>query len=141
MSALTSLLARDQAVPVRKIEEALQKQVVSGGEMSSVLLELDALPENTLAAYCAALYGLLPATRDEVMKVGRDVVRLVPKEIAEKHRIVPIAVDGRTLLVAMAHPLNSEMEEQLGFLLGYELVTRIVCDVRVSAGLLHHYTI
>lgn len=141
MSALTSLLARDQVVPVRKIEEALQKQVVSGGEMSSVLLELDAIPENTLAAYCAALYGLLPATRDEVMRVPRDTVRIVPREIAERHRLVPIAVDGGTLLVAMARPLAPEVEEQLGFLLGFEIVTRVVCEVRISAALLHHYTI
>ena len=139
MSALTSLLARDQVVPVRKIEEALQKQVVSGGEMSSVLLELDALPENTLAAYCAALYQLLPATRDEVMRVPRDTVRIVPREIAERHRLIPLAIDGRTLVVAMAHPLQGDVEEQLGFLLGFDLVTRIVCDARVSAGLMHHY--
>ncbi|WP_236520099.1 HEAT repeat domain-containing protein [Sandaracinus amylolyticus] len=119
----------------------MQKQVVSGGEMSSVLLELDAVAENTLAAYCAALYALLPATRDEVMRVPRDTVRIVPREIAERHRLVPLAVDGGTLLVALARPLDADVEEQLGFLLGFELVTRIVCDVRISAALLHHYAI
>ena len=139
MSALTSLLARDQIVPVRKIEEALQKQVVSGGEMSSVLLELDAVSENMLSAYCAALYGLLPATRDEVMRVSRDTIRLVPRELAERHRMIPLAVDANTLLVAMARPLDREIEEQVGFLLGLSLVIRIVCDVRISAGLVHHY--
>jgi hypothetical protein len=141
MSALTSLLARDQAVPVRKIEEALQKQVVSGGDIATVLLELEALPENTLSAYQAALAGVLPATRDEVMKVQRDTIRLVPREVAEKHRIVPLAVDGRALLVAVASPLPSDVESQIGFLLGYELVPRIVCEVRIAAGLQHHYGI
>lgn len=139
MSALTSLLARDRVVPVRKIEEALQKQVVSGGEISSILLELDVIPENTLAAYCAALYGLRPATRDEVMGAAHDAIHLVPREIAEKHRLVPLAVSGGKLVVAMAHPLVPEVAEQLGSLLGYELVVRIACDVRVSAGLAHHY--
>jgi len=139
MSALTSLLARDQAVPVRKIEEALQRQVVSGGDISSVLLEIDALGENALAAYQSALFGLLPATRDEVMRVPRDQIRLVPREVAEKHRLVPLAVDGRALIVAMAAPLDHDVEAQLGFLLGYELVVRIVCEVRVAAALLHHY--
>ncbi len=141
MSALTSLLARDQAVPVRKIEEALQKQVVSGGDIATVLLELESLPENTLAAYQAALAGVLPATRDEVMKVHRDTIRLVPREVAEKHRIVPLAVDGRALIVAAAVPLPADVESQIGFLLGYELVARIVCEVRIAAGLQHHYGI
>ncbi len=141
MSALTSLLARDQAVPVRKIEEALQKQVVSGGDIATVLLELEAIPENTLSAYQAALAGVLPATRDEVMKVHRDTVRLVQREIAEKHRIVPLAVDGRALIVATASPLSADAEQQIGILLGYELVPRIVCEVRIAAGLQHHYGI
>lgn len=139
MSALTSLLARDQAVPVRKIEEALQKQVVSGGDIATVLLEQEAIAENTLAAYEAALAGVLPATRDEVMKVPRDTVRLVPREVAEKHKIVPLAVDGRALLIATAAPLPTDVEAQLGFLLGYELVPRIVCEVRIAAGMQHHY--
>lgn len=139
MSALTSLLARDQAVPVRKIEEALQKQVVSGGDIATVLLELEAIAENTLAAYQAALIGVLPATRDEVMKVPRDTIRLVPREVAEKHKLVPLAVDGRALLVATASALPSDVESQIGFLLGYELVPRVVCEVRISAGLQHHY--
>jgi hypothetical protein len=141
MSALTSLLARDQVVPVRKIEEALQKQVVSGGEIATVLLELEAIAENTLAAYQGALAELLPATRDEVMRVSRDTVRLIPREVAEKHRIVPLAVDGRALIVATAAPLEAEVEGQIGFLLGYELVSRIVCDVRIAAALQHHYGI
>jgi hypothetical protein len=141
MSALTSLLARDHAVPVRKIEEALSRQVMSGGDIATVLLEIDAIAENTLAAYQAALYGLLPATRDEVMRVPRDQVRLVPREVAEKHRLVPLAVDGRALLVAMAAPLDHDVESQLGFLLGYDLVVRIVCEVRITAALGHHYGI
>jgi hypothetical protein len=139
MSALTSLLARDHALPVRKIEEALSRQVTSGGDIGTALLELDALSENALAAYQAALHGLLPATREEVMRVQRDLVRLVPREVAEKHRLVPLAVDGRALLVAMASPLVHDVEAQLGFLLGYDLVVRVVCEARISAALAHHY--
>ena len=33
MSALTSLLVRDRVVPVKKIEEAIQRQVISGGAL------------------------------------------------------------------------------------------------------------
>jgi hypothetical protein len=139
MSALTSLLVRDQAVPIRKIEEALQRQVVFGSELSSVLLELDALPENTLAAYCAALYGLPPATRDEVMGAPGEAIAAVPRAIAEKYRLIPLALEGSTLLVAMAHPLSPDIAAQLERALGLKLATRIVCDVRISAALVHHY--
>jgi hypothetical protein len=141
MSALTSLLVRDQVVSVRKIEEAIQRQVVAGGDLESVLLEMDAIPENAMSAYRAALYNLLPATRDEVMRVGRETIRLVPREVAEQYRMIPLHAEGRTLVVAVTAPLSAEDDQQLGFLLHYDLVYRIVTDVRVAAALSHHYGI
>ncbi|MCZ7682716.1 MAG: hypothetical protein M5U28_29545 [Sandaracinaceae bacterium] len=134
MSALTSLLVRDGVVPVRKIEEALQRQVISGGDVETVLLEMDALPENVLAAYRAALYGLGPASREEIMAVAPEVVGLVPAEVAIEHKLIPLSVHGSVLEVALREPLSSEQEERLGFLLGFDLVARIACEVRIAAG-------
>ncbi len=141
MSALTSLLVRDQVVPVRKIEDAIQRQVISGGDIETVLLEMEALPENVMSAYRAALYGLLPATREEVMTVSRETLRAVPKEVATQYRLVPLSAEGKTLVVAVTAPLSIEDDQQLGFLLGQELVYRIVSEVRLAAALSHHYNI
>lgn len=139
MSSLTSLLVRDQRVTVRKIEEAIQRQVIVGGALDTVLLELGVLPEDVMAAYCAAVHGLLPATRDEVMRVPRDSIRLVPREVAERHRLVPLSLESGTLVVAVTAPLEAAVEEQLAFLLGVELVQRIVVEARLAAALHHHY--
>ena len=139
MSALTSLLVRDHVVSVRKIEEAIQRQVMSGGELETVLLEMDAVPEDVMSAYRAALYGLLPATRDEVMRVPRDTVRLVPRDVALQYRLVPLWAEKRTLVVAVTAPLKAEVDEQLGFLLGHELVYRIITEARLVSALGQHY--
>lgn len=139
MSTLTSLLVRDQRVSVRKIEEAIQRQVIVGGGLDTVLLELGELPEDVMAAYCAAVHGLLPATRDEVMRLPRDTVRIVPREVAERHRLIPLVLEAGTLVVAVTDPLESAVEEQLSFLLGVDLVQRIVTEARLAAALHHHY--
>jgi hypothetical protein len=89
MSALTSLLVRDRVVPVSKIEEALHAQVFQGGDIEIILLEMGLVPEDVLSAYRAALFDLLPATREEVMK-ARDALRRVPPEMARALGIVPI---------------------------------------------------
>lgn len=139
MSALTSLLVRDGVVPVRKIEEALQRQVISGGDVETVLLEMDALPENVLAGYRAALLELPPVTREQVMGVRPDIISLVPAEVATTHRVIPLEVEGRTLHLAAHEPLTPEQEEQLGFLLGFDLLIHVACEMRIAAGLAHHY--
>lgn len=139
MSALTSLLVRDQVVPVRKIEEALQRQVISGGELETVLLELGAVPEDVLSSYRAAAFGLLAARREDVMRAPEEVVRLVPRELAQKHQVMPFAMEGPTLLLAVASPLTPDLAKELGRTLGVDVDTRIVNEVRISAALADHY--
>ncbi|MFK7998509.1 MAG: hypothetical protein AB8H86_02890 [Polyangiales bacterium] len=141
MSALTSLLVRDQKVPVRKIEEAIQRQVIAGGGFDTILLEAKLLPENEIASYCAAVHGLGPATRAECMDVPRDVIRTVPNEVAERHRLVPLDFDGQRLIVAVDQPLPFEVDQQLGFLLGVTVEQRIAPEMRIAAALHQHFGI
>ena len=94
MSALTSLLARDRVLSVSKIEEALTQQVLSGGDIETVLLELNFVPEDVLSAYRAALFGLLPATREEVMRASREALRQMPMELARSLCGDPDSVRG-----------------------------------------------
>ncbi len=139
MSALTSLLARDRVLSVSKIEEALQQQVLSGGDIETVLLELNFVQEDVLSAYRAALFGLLPATREEVMRASREALRQVPLEIARRLCVIPILYEGRSLVVAATEPLSDEVARDLRNQLGCELSIRIVNPVRLAAGLAHHY--
>ncbi len=141
MSALTSLLVRDQRVAVRKIEEAIQRQVIAGGSLDTVLLELNVVAENVLAAYCGVIHGLEPATREELLGVDSEVIRLVPAPVAERHRLVPLAFQNRTLRVAVSTPLEPETEQQLAFLLGVELEQRAVAEASLENALHTHYGI
>lgn len=139
MSVLASLLARDRIVPVETIEKAIQSQVVSGGSLQSILLEMGAIKENVMSAYVAATHGLLPATREEVMRVPRDLLRRVPVDMALEYRIVPIAEGAGTLVVASDMPPPAQANKRLELQLGCPVSFRIAAEVRIAAGLTHHY--
>lgn len=139
MSALTSLLVRDRVVPVKKIEEAIQRQVISGGALDTVLLEVGAAPENVLASYCAAVFELAPVAAAELMAVTRDVIRVVPREVAEQHRVVPLDAQPGRVSLAVHEPLSREVEQQLAFLLGAAIEQRVVTQARLEAALGTHY--
>lgn len=139
MSALTSLLVRDRVVPVSKIEEALQSQVFLGGDLEIILLEMNLVPEDVLSAYRAALFDLLPATREEVMRASREALRRVSPELARAVGMVPLLFEGRTLVVAAWEPIYEPRLSEIEGQLGCELSVRIVNGARLSAGLAHHY--
>jgi HEAT repeat protein len=141
MSVLASLLVRDQVIPVDRVQQAIQEQVMRGGNLDTVLLELESLRENEMNAYCAAVYGLLPATRDEVMRTPISTVRVLPREFAVRHRLIPVARTEDAVVLAVDRPLPEATLREISFELGIDPVQRIVCSVRVEAGLARHYDI
>jgi hypothetical protein len=141
MSVLASLLVRDQLIPVDRVQHAIQEQVMRGGNLDTVLLELDYLSENQMNAYCAAVYGLLPATRDEVMQSPISSIRVLPREFAVRHRLIPVARTEDAVVLAVDRPLPEATLREISFELGIDPVQRVVCSVRVEAGLSRHYDI
>jgi hypothetical protein len=141
MSALTSLLVRDRIIPVAKVEDALQQQVLSATDLDTVLLEMNLIPEDVLAAYRAASCGLLPAARDEVMRTARDAIERCPPTTALEHKVVPILLDGRALVLAAADALSAVELQRLGTATGCDVSIRVVTAPRIRAGLAQHYGI
>lgn len=141
MSVLASLLVRDQVIPVDRVQGAIQDQVMRGGNLDTALLELGLLSENVMNAYCAAVYGLLPATRDEVMQTSMTTIRVLPREFAVRHRLIPVARTEDAVVLAVDRPLPDATLREISFELGIDPVQRIVCTVRVEAGLARHYDI
>ncbi|MGB5811444.1 MAG: HEAT repeat domain-containing protein [Polyangiales bacterium] len=141
MSVLASLLVRDQLVSVDRVQEAIQQQVMRGGNLDSVLLELGCLLENEMGAYCAAVYGLMPATRSEVMDATVEIIRELPREFAVRHRLIPLTRAEDAIVLAVDRPLPDAILREISFELGVDPVQRVACSVRIEAGLAKHYDI
>ena len=139
MSALASLLARDAALPVGKVQEAIQEQVVSGGNLDTVILELGLLQENIMSAYCAAVYGMLPATRTEVMSASRDVTQVLTREFAVRNRFVPIASTQDAIVIALDRPLALRVLDEIQTELRVFPAQRIVTTARLQAAFHEFY--
>ncbi|MEM7137950.1 MAG: HEAT repeat domain-containing protein [Myxococcota bacterium] len=141
MSVLASLLVRDQLISIDRVQEAIQEQVMRGGNLDTILLELGCLAENPMSAYCAAVYGLMPATRAEVMGSSLDAIRSVPREFAVRHRLIPLTRAEDAIVLAVDRPLPDAILREISFELGVDPVQRVASSVRIEAGLARHYDI
>jgi hypothetical protein len=141
MATLASLLARDAIVSLDMIEQALQRQVLEGGELDTALLELAQVPENVLAAYRAASFDLPPAARAELAAVDPALRSRLPAEVAREHRVVPLHAEGDTLVLASAWPLASADAQRLQRRLRGKFRLRIATELRLNEALSRHYAI
>ena len=105
-SRLSSLLVRDGLVGVKRMEKAFQRQVIYGGTLDTILLEMNLVPEERLTQYLALASGLPPAARDEGGVVAPEAVKLVSRELAERYRAVPLAIEGEAVRVLVCAPLE-----------------------------------
>src|SRR6478609_8781709 len=90
---LSSLLVRDGLVGVKRMEKAFQRQVIYGGSLDTILLEMNLVPEERLTQYLALASGLPPADRDEGASIDPKALALIAPELAAQFRAVPLGFD------------------------------------------------
>ncbi|HEY6033365.1 MAG TPA: hypothetical protein VIV58_03875, partial [Kofleriaceae bacterium] len=116
-SRLSSLLVRDGLVGVKRMEKAFQRQVIYGGSLDTILLEMNLVPEERLTQYLALASGLPPAKRDEADRIEPEALATLSPEVAQQFRAVPLGFDGEALRVLVCSPLEINELEDLADLL------------------------
>ena len=129
-SRLSSLLVRDGLVGVKRMEKAFQRQVIYGGSLDTILLEMTLVPEERLTQYLALASGLPPAARDEGSVIERDALGLIVKELAQQYRAVPLALEGEAVRILVCSPLEISELEDLADLLDRPLQPLITPEYR-----------
>ena len=129
--ALAGLLVRSDAAKPAQVEEALQRQVLYGGALDTNLLELDAIDEATLAPFLARASGLPLAPVETFDAVDARARRSFPARLAERHGLVPFLLDGRTLQIACAYPVDAALLDEISFMLSLILRPHIAPEFRV----------
>jgi hypothetical protein len=131
-SKLSSLLVQDGVVSVKRMEEAFQRQVIYGGELDTVLLEMGAVDEPTLARYFHVCSGLPPGDLSEAdFSKLREVAEFFPQKLAQKYRVGPVGRKGDTLDVVVSEGVGRSQLEELSFMLGLTLSPHVVPEVRL----------
>ncbi len=141
MSALSALLIQDQVVSPDKLDEAIQRQVLSGGDLEASLLEVGALAEDTLGAYCAAAYDLPLATRDEVLEADPVAIARLPRDVARRHGVASLRIEGHALVLACSAPLDAATQSALADAVGLRVEARIATPFRVAWALWRYYQV
>jgi hypothetical protein len=139
MSLLSALLTQDQVVSPKAIDEAIQRQVINGGDFETNLLEIGAIAEDTLAAYCAAIHGLAVCPREDVIHADPSALARIPAHLAEQHRVVALRIERARLVVCLAGPLSSSARSELEAAARMPVDARCVTSVRVGWALWRYY--
>jgi len=135
---LGDLFVREGLITQKQLEEALREAKHSRTRIGFALVKLGFVAENQLTRALAKQFRV-PAVDLEKVKVEEKILRLVPEEVAMKHRVLPLRKVGRTLTVAMANPTDMGAIDNLKFITRYEIEPVIVGDYTLQKHLEEYY--
>ncbi|MBU5638505.1 general secretion pathway protein GspE [Geomonas sp. Red69] len=142
MSAkLGEMLLKVGALSKTQLDQVLQAQVIYGGRLGTNLVEMGLVSEDELAHVLSEQMGAPCVEPAELSSVPDQVLRLVPIELIRRYRVIPIAVEGKRLSLAMANPHDFKALEEIGFVTGMVIKPRICPELRLNVALERFYRI
>ncbi len=135
---LGQLLLDSGIITSGQLKKALELQSDEGGRLGYHLVQISAVTEEDLNKFLARQQSIESCNLDE-SDIPRDVLDLIPSEIARRYEVVPLEKDGRTLVVAMTDPHNLFAIDDLRFSLGMEVEPHICASSMVRRALTKFY--
>ena len=124
-----------------QLARSLSDQGFFGGRLGNSLIKLGFLDEDTLGEYLADVSHSRYAPPQRLESVPREVIAAVPARLAARYRIVPIAIQGRKLHLAMRDPKDLIALDEIAFLTGLTIEPYVATEYRIVRAIERYYGI
>jgi type IV pilus assembly protein PilB len=139
MSAkLGEILVRENLLTPQQLREALDYQREHGGRLGFNLVKLGLVSDDMVTAVLSRQYGV-PSVNLDLFEVDAVVLRLIPREVAEKYSVLPLSRVGATLTLAMVDPTNVFAMDDIKFMTGLNIEPVVVSEAGVQEAIEHYY--
>src|SRR5450432_4197199 len=135
---LGELLVRENLISLQQLQKAQDEQKKAGGRIGYHLTKLGFIEESELTNFLSKQYGV-PSINLKEFDIDPEVVKLVPKEVAEKHQCIPVNRAGASLILAMSDPSNIYAIDDIKFLTGYNIEVVVASEQAIKEALEKYY--
>jgi type IV pilus assembly protein PilB len=135
---LGELLVREKLISLQQLRKAQEEQKRSGQNLGYTLAKLGYIQDGEITNFLSAQYRL-PAINLDEYEIDAEVIKLVGREVCEKHRIIPVSRSGSSLIVAMSDPTNLNAIDDIKFLTGYNVEPVVSSETSIQAAVERYY--
>jgi len=124
-----------------QLQRGLHDKTFFGERLGHSLVKLGFIDEDTLGEYLAEIARTRYATARRLESVSTEVLAAVPGRLAAKYCIVPIAIEGRRLHLAMRDPKDLIALDEIAFLTGLPIEPYVATEFRLIQAIERYYNI
>jgi type IV pilus assembly protein PilB len=133
-SRLGELLVRENLISLQQLQKAQEEQRKQGGRLGVQLTKLGFIDEQDLTTFLSKQYGV-PSINLAEFEIDPEISKLVPREVAEKHLVIPVNRAGSSLIVAMSDPSNIYAIDDLKFVTGYNIEVVVASEASIKQAI------
>jgi type IV pilus assembly protein PilB len=135
---LGNFLVREGLITPEQLENALQEQKANGGMLGSNLVKMGYIEEAELMEFLSKQFGV-PSTDPSKLDVDPDVIEMIPGNIVQKYKIVPISLEGQTLTISMVDPSNIFIIDDIKFLTRKNIRVTVATESSIKSAMDRFY--
>ena len=136
---LGDLLVEVGIITAEQLQEALEEEKIRGGRLGETLMELGYITEDVLLAFLGKQCGVSYVSLSEFGEIDEEVIKSVPESIARHQTLIPIALEKKTLTIAMSDPLNVFAIDDLRLMTGKEINVVIASESELKSAIEKYY--
>ena len=135
---LSALLVDQKILTQEKLNEALVIQKEKKERIGDILMKLGYIVRENLVDVLSAELNV-PAVRITKAKIPLDILKFIPKKIAELYCVLPLSVTAEALTVAMADPMNVNALDDIRRVSGKMIRTMISGEKEIRESIELYY--
>jgi hypothetical protein len=139
MKTFGHYLVEQGVITKEQFEEATQSRVVFGGRLGTNLAELGYLRVEDIGRHLSEHLEIPLAPEEWVSHPSREARNTLSGELVEKHSVLPMHLENRTLHLVMLSPRDPVQIDEIAFATGMRIVPYVLPEVQLLALLEHHY--
>jgi type IV pilus assembly protein PilB len=136
---LGDLLVEEGKITKSQLLDSLLEQKKTGRRLGEILIDNKILSENDMLEILEKQLGIQRVHMDFI-EVNKEVIKLIPENLAVKYCVIPINFDENKIMVAMCDPLNMFALEDLKIASGREVEPLLASKEDIKKAISKYYS-
>ncbi|KFA94705.1 general secretion pathway protein GspE [Archangium violaceum] len=138
---LGELLIKANVLQESQLKAALAEQAKWGGKLGEILVRMNLVSEDILVRALSKQLAIPAVNLDAVKEIPSHVLNKVPLQTARDFAVLPLQLrdDGKTLVVAIADPLNVRQLDELRAVTKSRIVPNVAGRTAIARAMARFY--
>jgi type IV pilus assembly protein PilB len=133
------MLVKAQLITDTQLDEAIKVQRREGGKLGSIVVRQGFCSDQDIVSFLGMQYGVPAADLDQWPAIEPGVVALIPAELANKHKVLPLQRSGNVLTLAMSDPTDIFAMDDVRFHTGYNIDPVVSSEMGLTRAIERYY--